>query len=475
MLPVGCIGRRAGLELAAYTLAPAICFADTVSIHALRTLLSRVTPDSHPERNLAMTERSVPMHPRSRTSVLRISERWPESVSLPSEYMSFRYFLAPAICVFVNVLDGFDILLMSVAAPSIGAALRLSTGQVGLVFSSGLAGMMFGAFLLAPLADRFGRRALMMACLAISIVGTFGTASSDDATQLLFFRFVTGLGVGGMMPIANTAIAEFVRQEHRAIAVTIQAAAYPMGGLLAALLWPAMIGHNPWHRIIGLACLPSVLCLALVVFWLPESGDFLAERARRAAIKFDASVRKSLIALATTLFLAQFSFYFFLSWIPIVLTAPLKTEGVSISGAVLLNLGGIAGDFVFAALTMRFSTLRLTIVVLLLAFLSCAALGTNSASALAVVTLATLAGAALYAVMAGIYSVAPSVFPTLSRASGTGIAFSVGRLGGALSPWLGALLLQSPSVSLQLTLLLMAIPLVIAVASFRLLRAQSSH
>jgi|SRR6185437_3715029 len=383
-----------------------------------------------------------------------------------------RYLLAPAICVFVNVIDGFDILLMSVAARSIGTALRLSTEQVGLVFSSGLTGMMVGAFLLAPLADRFGRRALMMLCLAIGTLGTVGTGASDGATELLIARFVTGLGIGGMMPIANTAIAEFVSARHRAIAVAVQAAAYPMGGLLAALVWPAAIANHPWNTIIGLASLPSLLCLVLVVFWLPESDAFLMERERRKGSGFDAAARKNLIALAATLFLAQFSFYFFLSWIPVVLAGPLKAQGVSLSAAALLNLGGIAGDFTFAALTVRLAAFRLTLVVLLLAFVSCAALGAGTVPALVLVTLATLAGAALYAAMAGIYSVAPGAFPTLSRASGTGIAFSVGRLGGALSPWLGALLLQSPSVGVGSTLLLMAAPLALAVTSFRLLRVQ---
>lgn len=386
--------------------------------------------------------------------------------------MSFRYLVAPAICVFVNVLDGFDILLMSVAAPSIGAALHLSTEQVGLVFSSGLTGMMVGALLLSPLADRFGRRALMMACLLISIAGTFGTGLSDGPVALLLFRFITGLGVGGMMPVANTAIAEFVKPEHRPIAVTVQAAAYPMGGLIAALLWPAMIPRHSWSQLIELACVPSVLLLALVVFCLPESQVFLSERHGRNASRFGTFAKKNLIALATTLFLAQFSFYFFLSWIPALLSGPLKREGLPLSGAVLLNLGGIAGDFVFAAFAARVATTRLTVGVLILGFLGCAGLGASSLSSFPLVVLATLAGAALYAIMAGIYSVAPTVFPTLSRASGTGIAFSVGRFGGALSPWLGALLLQSPSVSLSVTLLLMATPLLLAVFSFRLLRAQ---
>lgn len=421
--------------------------------------------------------------------------------------MSLWQFLAAAVCVLVNVLDGFDILIMSVAAPSIGADLGLSTAQIGLMFSSGLTGMMFGALLLAPLADHFGRRVMVLVCLAINIIGMFSTGLSQNLPELSFSRFVTGLGVGGMMPIVNTAIAEVVNERSRNMAVVIQAAAYPLGGLLAALIWAPMIQGHTWHQIIQAACLPSVLCFGLVLLLLPESLPFLLarrpanalqqinktlrrfgqptlgvlppaaarRRASRVGIIFEKDVRRNVTALAAATFLTQFSFYFFLSWIPVVMSSALAAGNVQRSGPVLLNLGGIAGDFLFAGLTVWISVRRLTAATMLLAFMSIGALGLCLNRPVLTGSIAAIVGATLFASMAGIYSIAPRVFPTLNRAAGTGVAFSVGRLGGALSPWLGALALRAPGGSLETTLLVMAAPLVVAAVALGFLRPVLSN
>lgn len=398
--------------------------------------------------------------------------------------------LAAATCVSVYLLDGFDILMMSVAAPSIGKALSLSAAQTGLMFSSGLAGMMIGALSLAPLSDRIGRRTAIIICLAINIVGMFATGWSHSLVQLLVFRFITGLGVGGMMPVANTALAEIVDESRRNLAIIVQSAAYPAGGLLAALGWPVMIQQYTWHEVLQAACLPSIACLGLVLALLPETVPFLLSRRPAGALRranqtlrrfgqpllaelpvperlsagpaggsgFHGTVRRNLIALSGVVFLAQFSFYFFVSWLPTVMESSLANAHAS--GAILLNLGGIAGLFVLAGLSVCVPTRRLTAATMLLGFASVAALAFCLDKAILTLMLAGLVGAALFALMAGIYSIAPVVFPTLNRAGGLGIAFSVGRFGGVLSPWLGALLLRLPGVTLEATLLVMAVPLV---------------
>ncbi|MEJ0039584.1 MAG: MFS transporter [Gammaproteobacteria bacterium] len=412
--------------------------------------------------------------------------------------MSFWQLIAAALCVLINVLDGFDILLMSVAAPAIGADLHLTTAEVGFVFSSGLAGMMVGALSLATAADRLGRRTIILLCLAINGAGMFLTGCSDGLAGLLLFRFITGLGVGGIMPTVNTAIAEIVNERGRSAAVVIQAAAYPLGGLIAALVWDPLIQGHTWHQVLRLACLPSIACFVLALLFLPETVPYLSRRQPVNALGrinatrrrfgqpaiaelpaktdvapafvrplFDRPLRRGFFAFSATAFLTQFSFYFFLSWLPVVMVSAMTLHGGPRLGTVLLNLGGVIGDFVFAALSLRRSVLRLTPNTMFIAFCFFAVLPMLSHTPILAGFAAFIAGASLYASMAGLYGIAPNVFPTLNRSSGTGLALSVGRLGGALSPSIGAALLGVPLVGAGPTLVIMAIPLFLSALVLR--------
>jgi MFS family permease len=415
--------------------------------------------------------------------------------------MGARRILAAAVCVLVNVLDGFDILMMSVAAPLIGASLALSASQIGLMFSSGLIGMMIGALVLAALADYVGRRTMILVCLIINTVGMFGTGLSANFLELMLFRFVTGMGVGGMMPTVNTAIAELANARRRQSIVIIQAAAYPAGGLLAAAMWALTSHRYGWHELIQAACLPSAFCLGLVALFVPESIPFLlARRPIHALERINAALRRfgrthitilpkesglplaagvgsvlektggrSLIVLSVATFLAQFSFYFFISWIPVVLAGSSMTGPVQRAGPMLLNIGGIIGDLVFAGLAVSVSVRRLTPAAMILAFSSVAALAFSLAKSALTLAVAGIVGASLFAAMAGIYSIAPGIFTSMKRARNTGIVLSIGRLGGAISPWLGALLIQSPGLRLEVILLCMATPLLVAGAALGLL------
>ncbi|QDJ11741.1 Vanillate transporter (plasmid) [Roseomonas mucosa] len=113
------------------------------------------------------------------------------------------------ICIFINLLDGFDVLAMAFTAPAIAKEWGLQPTELGILFSAGLAGMATGSVLLSPLADRYGRRVSILICLALMTVGMLLSAAVQSTTQLLILRFVTGLGIGGILPSINTLIAEY--------------------------------------------------------------------------------------------------------------------------------------------------------------------------------------------------------------------------------------------------------------------------
>ena len=429
--------------------------------------------------------------------ILEMTEAAPES----TEGMTGRQWIAIWVCVFLNVIDGFDILAMSTAAGAVRQDFGLSAQTLGLILSASLAGMMLGALLVSPLADRYGRRKLILLCLAVEIVGMAASGLVGDAQQLIACRVVTGLGVGAMMPVLNTIVAEVSTSGRRNVAITMQAAGYPAGGLVAALMGLVLLDGDGWRLLVQSACAPTAAALVLVALFLPESVSFLLARpppnalARvNAALRtlgrapvsdlrseakahasqpphglFSGAQGRALLLFATATFLTQFSFYFFLSWLPTVLQPHFPTAFPKSAGAMALNMGGIVGDLVFGVLCLKIRARTLTLWALAVSFLSTAVAGQFLQAPTLAMALVLLAGAALFAAMAGVYATAPEAFPAGVRASGTGWAFSLGRLGGALSPAIGAVLISGSQPGLTVDLVIMAAPLIGAAILLRAL------
>ena len=131
-----------------------------------------------------------------------------------------------ALCVIINMLDGFDVLVMSFAASSVSEEWQLSPGDLGLLLSSGLVGMAIGSVWMAPYGDRVGRRLLVLGCLAIVTVGMLCSSQAADKHQLAAFRFITGLGIGGMLATLNTMVSEFSSGARRGLCISVLPVSY---------------------------------------------------------------------------------------------------------------------------------------------------------------------------------------------------------------------------------------------------------
>jgi predicted MFS family arabinose efflux permease len=305
-----------------------------------------------------------------------------------------------------------------------------------------------------------------------------------------------------MMPVLNTIVAEVSAPRRRNLAITLQAVGYPAGGLAAALIGGFLLGAHGWRLLLQSVCLPTGAALLLVAIFLPESASFLLSRRPHDALRrINAALRRlgkppleilperpaaeirsnlrallagpwtrGLVLFALATLCTQFSFYFFLSWLPTALQPHLGPGVPRSGGSMALNLGGIVGDLIFAGLCFWVRARSLTLGALAISFLSVALLGAVLTAPVLTMSLVLIAGAALFAAMAGIYATAPEVFPTLIRASGTGFAFSLGRFGGAVSPLIGAYVLSAPQLGLALALGLMGLPLLIAAALLAALR-----
>lgn len=382
---------------------------------------------------------------------------------------------AVLICMVLNLIDGFDVLAIAFAAPSLAKDWSLAPDALGALFSAGLAGMTAGSMLVAPLADRWGRRSMTLLTLALVSLGMFTSAMSASTGQLAAARILTGLGIGAMLPSINTLVAEYSSAKRRELSLSVMSAGYPIGatvGGIAAILISTRFG---WRGIFVFGGVLSTLMIPMVLWRLPESLDFLLAKRPAGALEsanlllrrlgrteftalpevehvaqksslrdiISGGLMQSTLLLWAAFFCVMFSFYFVVSWTPkLLVQAGLPTSG-GISGGVLLNLGGICGILLLGVLSAKLGVFRLHGLALVASAATIAGFGVVSDSLQVALTVAVLVGFFLFIAMVGLYVVTPSIYPTAVRNTGTGLAIGTGRIGAILSPYLAGILLAS--------------------------------
>ncbi|MDN8613590.1 MFS transporter [Variovorax ginsengisoli] len=414
------------------------------------------------------------------------------------EMTSFQW-LAVGICVMLVMLDGFDVLVMAFTASSVAAEWQLNGAQLGFLFSAGLVGMAIGSLFLAPLADRWGRQAIILVCLVIITVGMALSALARSSIELGLLRALTGLGIGGMLASVGVITAEFASDKWRSTAVSLQATGYPIGATIGGTIAAVLLDLHGWRSVFVFGSLATALMIPVVLWRLPESLDFLLNRQPRGALKkanallrqmhrpqlaqlppraaklagapstgvaglFDARLRGATLLLWGAFFLLMFSFYFALSWTPKLLVSAGLSATQGVTGGVLLNVGGIAGGGIFGVLAARFGLRPLTASALVLTALALVVFGLCTDQLSAAFAAASAIGAFIFASMAGLYAFAPVIYPAAVRTTGLGWAIGVGRLGAVLGPFVAGLLLDRnwPAPHLYF---IYALPLVAAAAA----------
>ncbi|WP_298955382.1 MFS transporter [uncultured Methylobacterium sp.] len=407
-----------------------------------------------------------------------------------------------ALCILICALDGFDVLVVAFTAAAIARDFGLSPADLGLLFGAGLAGMGLGALLIGPLGDRVGRRNTVLLCLAILCVGMLAAAACRSLTELALVRLFTGLGIGGGLANINIVVAEYASDRRRNLAISLMSLGYPIGATLGGAVSVYLIAAFGWPSVYVFGGLVALALVPAVLAFMPESIEYLIARrpadalaqVNRVLARMD---RPPLAALppasraeaglgplallraphagrtaATCLayFCVMTTCYFFLSWTPKVLTELGLSISGGISGAMLMNLGGVAGCLLFGALARGIGTRRLAAAMMVGLFVTAATFGLVPAVP-AVLLVATLTiGFFLYASINAMYAVVPAVFPVTARTTGNGLAMSVGRLGAVAGPGLAGLLMAAGWDRAGYCLVLAA-PMLIAAASLAWVRA----
>ncbi|WP_370682634.1 MFS transporter [Comamonas sp. GB3 AK4-5] len=382
------------------------------------------------------------------------------------------------VCMALNMIDGFDVMVMAFTASAVSAHWHLSGSELGFLLSAGLFGMAGGSLLLAPWADKLGRRPLVLACLLIAGLGMLASAWSQTAMQLAASRVVTGLGVGGILACSNVIASEYASLRWRSLAVTLQSTGYALGATIGGSIAVWLLAHHGWRSVFLFGGLCTLAVFVIACLALPESLDFLLARRPKKALEklnallgrlglpelsglpapvarvgaakprgplqlFSPGLRRPTMLVWLSFFAVMFGFYFVMSWTPKLLAASGLSAEQGVTCGVLLSLGGILGATLLGLLAARFAIHRvLAVFMLVTAALLCFLVG-SSGALWVLYALAFLIGIFVNACVAGLYAIAPVVYGSDVRATGMGWGIGVGRIGAIVSPLAAGSLLDA--------------------------------
>src|SRR6202166_1121750 len=299
-------------------------------------------------------------------------------------------------CAAVLFLDGFDTQAIGYVAPAVAREWGLTKGALGPVFSAGLFGLMIGALLFGPLADRIGRKKIIVFSTLAFGIGAIVTAFVQDVNTLLAIRFLTGLGLGGALPNTIAMTSEFSPHRRRATMVMIMFCGFSIGAALGGFLAAALIPQFGWRSVFVVGGVAPLLLVPILARRLPESVRFLALTGRaneRVAQLLGFISPKASFAPATqfvvhepglagipvlhlfmsrrtpvtlllwvVFFMSLLDLYFLSNWLPTVL----NDLGASVSSAAaigsILQVGGVVSTFVLGSIIDRFSFRALALV-----------------------------------------------------------------------------------------------------------------
>lgn len=372
--------------------------------------------------------------------------------------------------------DGYDILALAYAAPDLVRDWGIPRSAMGPVFSAGLFGILFGAPLFGLIGDRFGRRPAIIGGCTIYGLCTLAAAFAPSLGVLTALRFVTGIGIGGLMPNTIALNVEFAPKRWRATLVIVMFTGITLGGALPGWIAADLVPAHGWQILFLIGGVGPLVIAALLFALLPESLRFLVlhggQRKRierlvqtiapsmnitpesRFTIEADKTPHKTapfrllfagslkyITPLLWLLFAANLmATYFLNSWMPILFQGAGLSAEHSALALSLFQIGGTLGGLTVALLLDRFGMIPI-VVLFCLAVPAVAAIGAHGLGERGLLTAVSVAGFCILGLQFGLNAVSGLIYPTAVRANGSGWAFAIGRFGSVVGPILGGALI----------------------------------
>ena len=387
--------------------------------------------------------------------------------------MGVRQWIVVVLMVLLNALDGFDVLSSAFAAPGITADWGIARPALGVVLSAELLGMGFGSVLLGGAADRYGRKFTMLACLVLMAIGMYLASIATAVQPMVAYRFLTGIGIGGMLTTTNAVVAESTNSRWRSVAIAVYVAGYPLGAIvggIAASEW--LLPTYSWHAVFLFGAAVTAVLIPVILVLVPETAAYLATKRNLAGVNrtlaafgkpaisdlpvivagtvkprvtdilSNPRLRPVTLLLAFGYTFHCITFYYILKFgVQIVSDYPPGYPPAQAATVLTYaNIGGFLGSALFGFVMARLGVRWPTALMLLIGAMLVAWFGTGRDTLNAWQMATMIAGFFTNAAISGYYAAFARGFPAYARATGTGFALGVGRLGAAGSPLLAGTL-----------------------------------
>ncbi len=414
------------------------------------------------------------------------------------------HFRIVLICLVIILFDGYDLAINGVALPLLMAEWSLSTVQAGMLASTALAGMMFGAMLFGSLADKIGRKNVILICVIIFSGFTFAGGFASNPTEFGLLRFIAGLGIGGVMPNLVALTSEYAPQRLRSTLVTTMFSGYAVGGVMAALLGSWFTPSYGWQIMFYIAGIPLLL---LPIAWklLPESLTFLVKANRQEQAKkiivlvdpvktvtsntqlvlsevkavesatvvalFKQGRTRSTLLFWLSFFMCLLTLYALGSWLPKLMMAAGYSLGSSLMFLLAMNIGAVIGTVGGGILADKFHLKPVIITLCISGAVALSLLGFESPQPV-IYFFVAVAGAAAIGSQILLYSYVAQYYPLTVRSTGIGWASAIGRTGAIVGPILIGGLLDM-KLAHQINFMAVGLPLIFVTIAVALIHKKS--
>ncbi|HKV74647.1 MAG TPA: MFS transporter [Gemmatimonadales bacterium] len=373
------------------------------------------------------------------------------------------------------IMDGFDVQAMGFVAPAIIRDLGVNKTEMGPVFGAGLIGMLVGSLALSVVADRLGRRPVLIGATLFFAAAMLATSQAGTLNELKGLRFLTGCGLGAIMPNAVALACEYAPRRRRVTLMILVSCGLTMGAVVGGLVSTALIPRYGWPSVFYVGGVVPLVAAALMVRFLPESLQFLAlrggsnERIGRSLARIDPGIEfgpattfaaaetadrgvsfinllregraRTTVLLWAVNFLNLFNLYFLANWLPTIAT----DAGMSSSRALLLGttlqIGGVIGALALGPMIEAAGYRWILVPLYGITTVTIALIGQPGLMTATLFLVVLVSGIGIIGSQPALNALAASYYPTDLRSTGVGWALGIGRVGAILGPTLGGFLI----------------------------------